>query len=145
MREASGVPPSALGVSGSLLVGLQTPASDVDLVVYAAKACRALHAALGALLDDAASPLERPASDDLLAIHAAHRRETPLGMADFARLQGAKVNEGRFAGHAFFMRFVRGPEEIVERYGDFAQRAAGGARRSRPASATPGRGDLHAL
>ena len=119
LREASGVERATLGVTGSLLVALQTKASDIDLVVYGSEACRAVHDALGLLLDDASSPLRRPAGEDLAAIHAAHRRETPLGAADFARLQAAKVNEGLFAGHAFFVRFVKAPREVTERYGDF--------------------------
>ncbi len=127
LREASAVPGAALGVTGSLLVGLQTPASDVDLVVYGSEPCRAVHAALGALLDDASSPVSRPAGDDLSAIHAAHRRETPLGAEDFARLQEAKVNEGLFSGRAFFVRFVKAPGEVTERYGDFRYEALGSA------------------
>jgi predicted nucleotidyltransferase len=60
-------------------------------------------------------------------IHAAHRRETPLGAADFSRLQAAKVNEGLFSGHAFFVRFVKAPEEVAERYGDFTYGPLGSA------------------
>ncbi len=127
LRDASGVAEGSLGVTGSLLVGLQTPASDVDLVVYGSDPCRAVHAALGALLDDASSPLRRPAGEDLAAIHAAHRRETPLGAADFARLQAAKVNEGLFSGRAFFVRFVKAPEEVAERYGDISYEPLGPA------------------
>ncbi|MEE4275363.1 MAG: nucleotidyltransferase domain-containing protein [Thermoleophilia bacterium] len=127
LRETAAVPGAALGVTGSLLVGLQTPDSDVDLVVYGSESCRAVHAALGALLDDTSSPLRRPAGEDLAAIHAAHRRETPLGAEDFARLQKAKVNEGLFSGRAFFVRFVKAPGEVTERYGDFRYEPLGPA------------------
>jgi hypothetical protein len=127
LREASGVPRDSLGLTGSLLVGLPTPISDVDLVVYGSEPCRAVHGALGALLDDTSSPLRRPAGEDLAVIHAVHRRETPLGAADFSRLQAAKVNEGLFSGHAFFVRFVKAPEEVAERYGDFTYGPLGSA------------------
>ena len=44
--------------------------------------------------------------------------DTPLSAADFARLQAGKVNEGRFAGRSYFVRFVKLPADVPERYGD---------------------------
>lgn len=118
MREAAGVPGVALGLTGSLLFELHAPSSDIDLVVYGESHCRKVHAALRRLLDDPSSGVARPRGEDLLAIHAVHRADTPLSAADFARLQAGKVNEGRFAGRPYFVRFVKLPEETPERYGD---------------------------
>ena len=56
-----------------------------------------------------------------------HREDTPLSAADFARLQAGKVNEGRFAGRPYFVRFVKLPEEVPERYGDPRFASAGRA------------------
>ena len=47
-----------------------------------------------------------------------HREDTPLSAVDFTRLQAGKVNEGRFAGRPYFVRFVKLPAEVPERYGD---------------------------
>jgi predicted nucleotidyltransferase len=118
LREAAGVPPEALGLTGSLLFDLDASMSDIDLVVYGEAACHAVHAALARLFDDPASSLARPRAEELAAIHAVHREDTPLSAADFARLQAGKVNEGRFAGRPFFVRFVKLPGEVPERYGD---------------------------
>ena len=118
LRAAAGVPPAALGLTGSLLFDLATSSSDIDLVVYGEHECRAVHAALARLLDDASAPVERPRGEELAAIHAVHREDTPLSAADFARLQAGKVNEGRFAGRPYFVRFVKLPAEMPERYGD---------------------------
>jgi predicted nucleotidyltransferase len=118
LRDAGGVPPAALGLTGSLLFDLHGPASDIDLVVYGEHECRKVHAALAGLLDDPSAPLERPRGEELAAIHAVHREDTPLSAADFVRLQAGKVNEGRFAGRPYFVRFVKLPAEAPERYGD---------------------------
>ena len=109
---------AALGLTGSLLFDLHTADSDIDLVVYGDGECRKVHAALTRLLDDPSSALRRPRGKELAAIHAVHREDTPLSAADFARLQAGKVNEGRFAGRPYFVRFVKLPEEVPERYGD---------------------------
>jgi hypothetical protein len=118
LRAAAGVPPGALGLTGSLLFDLHATSSDIDLVVYGECESRAVHAALARLLDDPLSALARPRGDELAAIHAVHRVDTPLSAADFARLQAGKVNEGRFAGRPYFVRFVKLPAETAERYGD---------------------------
>jgi predicted nucleotidyltransferase len=118
LREASGAPRSALGLTGSLLLGLHTPASDIDLVVYGDRECRRVHAALSRLLDDPTSAVARPRGEELTAIHAVHRADTPLSADDFARLQARKANEGRFAGRPFFIRFVKLPADGRERWGD---------------------------
>ena len=118
LRDAAGVPGTALGLTGSLLFDLHTADSDIDLVVYGDGECRKVHAALTRLLGDPFSALRRPRGEELAAIHAMHREDTPLSAADFARLQAGKVNEGRFAGRPYFVRFVKLPEEVPERYGD---------------------------
>lgn len=115
---AAGVSLGHLGVSGSLLFGLHTGTSDIDAVVYGEDACRAVHDALACLLDDPGSGITRHDADGLAAIAAAHRTDTPVSTAEFARLQGRKVNECAFDGRQVFFRFVKRSGEGRERYGD---------------------------
>lgn len=117
-RTTAGIPIGALGLSGSLLVDLDLPGSDVDLIVYGERECRAVHRALAGLFEDPASPVRRPRGEELAAIHEAHRADTPISATDFARLQARKVNEGYFGGLPFFVRFVPLPGERGDRYGD---------------------------
>ncbi len=118
LRRTAGAAPAALGLTGSLLFDLHSQTSDIDLVVYGEPDSRKIHAALVRLLDDPSSLLARPQADELAAIHAVHRADTPLSAAEFARAQAAKVNEGSFAGRPYFIRFVKLPAEVPERYGD---------------------------
>lgn len=114
----AGVSPHAIGLSGSLLVGLQGTTSDIDVVVYGEAEGRAVHDALSGLLDEPGVPLRRLQARELAALHEAHRNDTPISADDFARMQVGKVNEGRFCERPYFVRFVKRPSEVLDRYGD---------------------------
>jgi predicted nucleotidyltransferase len=118
LAGAAAVPLEDLGLSGSLLLGLHRPESDIDLVVYGEEASKRVRRALSILLDDPSAPVQRPRGEQLAAIHEMHREETPLSPSDFALLQARKVNEGRFRGRSYFIRFVKRAHEVSERYGD---------------------------
>ncbi|MCL4367878.1 MAG: nucleotidyltransferase domain-containing protein [Actinobacteria bacterium] len=59
LRETAGIPSQALGLSGSLLLGLHHLESDIDLVVYGEDESREVHRALSVLLDSPSAPVQR--------------------------------------------------------------------------------------
>jgi len=127
LKDASGVPAGSLGVSGSVLVGLHGPGSDVDLVVYGDGESRAVHGALGRLLDGCRGSVRRLDGAELAALHASHRTDASLSFSDFARHQLRKVNEGHYAGIPYFVRFIKGMGEGREHYGDAVYQPLGNA------------------
>jgi len=132
------VPESSIGISGSLLVGLHTPCSDLDAVVYGSENCRAVHSALRELLDEAPLPpqsgvlslskgwggprggreVRRLNEEEMRELHASRSQDTPMGFEDFVRLEERKVIQGRFRDCEYFIRFVKMPDEVGESYGD---------------------------
>jgi predicted nucleotidyltransferase len=118
LQRDSGVAWEDVGISGSVLIGLQSLDSDIDLVIYGEEAGRAVHRTIQRLLDRASTPLRRLHQEELGVLHAEHRADTPLDFEDFSRLQARKVNELRFRGRESFIRFVKRPSETEEQYGD---------------------------
>jgi predicted nucleotidyltransferase len=124
------VPEWSIGISGSILVGLHTPYSDLDAVVYGSDHCRAVHSALRELLDEPSlhpqgwggprggGEVRRLNEEEMRALYASRSQDTPMGFEDFVRLEGRKVIQGKFRGCEYFIRFVKMPAEVGESYGD---------------------------
>jgi len=118
IQETADVPQKNLGISGSLMLSLHRPTSDLDLVIYGEAASRTAYQTLCDLLHENIGELRRPNPKELAKIDAEHQPDTPLPFDEFVRLQNRKVNELRFRGRETFIRFVRVPEDVEARYGD---------------------------
>ncbi len=118
LGEWAGVPQGCIGVSGSILVGLHGPCSDIDIVVYGSERCRAVHRVLRELLDGAVDEMRRLNEGELRELYASRFQDTPMGFEDFARLEGRKVIQGKFRECEYFIRFVKEPAELGDGYGD---------------------------
>ena len=118
LRDRSGVPKRCLGISGSILVGLDTPQSDIDVIVYGVDNCWAVRKALRKMLDEPSSEVEKLNRRELEELYAFRSQDTPMSFKDFLRLERRKVIQGKFQSRGYFIRFVKTPSEVGERYGD---------------------------
>jgi predicted nucleotidyltransferase len=119
LRKTAGIAEGYLGISGSVLFALHRPESDLDFVVYGDEPSRMLHKALAPVLDwPSQGPVCRLRQDELVRLHQSHAKDTPLSFATFAMQQNRKVNEGIYRGMPYFIRFIKAPEEVGQRYGD---------------------------
>jgi len=110
LRDASGVPEACFGVSGSLLIGLQRPESDVDLNVYGASEGRLVYEALKSLREelDWVKPYDNSSVQPVLE---ARWGGTGLGLEKLVGVEKAKVLHGLVCGRDYFMRLIRDREE----------------------------------
>lgn len=128
LKETAGVPWSQLGVSGSILVKLHTPASDVDPVVYGSKSCYRVYSALKSLLKDKKSLVRPYRPDELKKLFDFRSRDTVTSFEDFVRTESRKVLQGMFMERDYFVRFVKDWNEVEERYGTIRYKSVGYAR-----------------
>lgn len=127
VREA-GAPPAAFGVSGSVLIGLHTPASDLDVTVYGAQAGWAVQRALHRLFSANTYPdLCRFDDAGEQGLYAERVADTHMAFEDFVAVERRKINQGQFCGRPYFIRFVLTPAENAEQYGDYVYEPAGRA------------------
>ena len=97
-----GVAPECLGVTGSLLIGGQTPASDLDLVVYGRPQFFQAKEAVSRLI-------ARGELEELNAVSwrdAYERRGCALSLQEFLRHERRKGNKGMIEGTKFDLALV---------------------------------------
>jgi predicted nucleotidyltransferase len=125
LTGASGLPPAAFGITGSVLLSLHNPAfSDIDLLVYGAEATRRVKAAVEALMGAGLQPLE---ADRRARWRAETAERFALAPADVARIEARRWNHLLLGGRYVSIHPTRRDDEIVEAYGERSYRAVGPA------------------
>lgn len=128
LKENAGVPWSKLGISGSILVNLHTPSSDIDLIVYGSETGYQVQATLKSMREDKNSPFKAYNLDGLKELFDFRSKDTITSFEDFVRTDSRKVSHGKFMGKHFFIRFVKDLNEISEQYGTIIYKPEGRAR-----------------
>jgi len=128
LKKKANIPWKAVGVSGSILVGLHTPNSDIDLIVYGVENCRKAYSALAEMLNEKARSLRRYAVEDLRKLFDFRSKDTAVSFENFVKTESRKVLQGKFLTTDYFMRFVKDWNEVEEKYGDVQYKNAGYAK-----------------
>jgi predicted nucleotidyltransferase len=118
LQQEAAVPWSSLGLSGSLLIGLHHPGSDLDVQVCGLQNCWAVQRALRRLLADETSEVRRLDAQGVRELYASRVTDTPMSFTEFVDSEREKVIQGQFRDRPFFIRFLKAPAESGERYGD---------------------------
>jgi len=117
VKEAASIPWRSVGVSGSVLIGLHRVSSDIDLLVYGSENCLKVYEALKALMADADAPVKPYGIEGLRRLYRFRSKDTRVSFEAFVRTEKRKVFQGMFRGTDFYVRFVKGWNEVDTRYG----------------------------
>jgi uncharacterized protein len=128
LQQAAGVPLSAIGVTGSLLIGLHNDSSDLDLAIFGMENCRRVYQALGALLDSGScAELQRLDENGIKELYRQRVSDTHMEFREFADLEKNKICQGSYRSRPYFIRFIKYAHESGARYPDLRYRAIGRA------------------
>ncbi|UCH57632.1 MAG: hypothetical protein JSV18_01555, partial [Candidatus Bathyarchaeota archaeon] len=109
----SDIPLEDLGGSGSTLIGVAQPDSDVDIVAYGAETGRSVYEALTGLREKEA--WIRPYDKESVRTVARSRwGDTGLDLEWMGEIEARKVLHGLVDGRDYFVRLVLKPDEFAE-------------------------------
>lgn len=137
IAAGAGISLQALGVTGSILLGIHDPAfSDIDLTVYGLENALRVKAWLLEAAQRSAAAGQRPADrvmrlspEETAVLRAAVQAIHPTLSADeVAYFVGRRWNYLRFGERMFSVHATRSDEEITETYGERLYRDVGTAR-----------------
>ena len=128
LKQEASVPWKALGVSGSLLVNLQSNTSDIDLIVYGSANCQKVYNALKLLIQDETGQVRPHTRSELKALFDFRSKDTNVSFEDFVRTESRKVLQGKFGQRDYFIRCIKEQKEINETYGSTIYEPAGEAK-----------------
>ena len=113
--DNSGVKPHAIGLSGSILAGLHTSSSDIDIVVYGEREGREVYEYLKKAVEEGGL-YERYGPETIRGVYESRARETPVSFEEALQQARRRVLEGLFKGTEYFIRLVK-PAPPREAYG----------------------------
>lgn len=111
LASQSGVMLTRFGVSGSVLIDLASPNSDIDLIVYGGEAGWNVYNALRRLREECGwiAPYDAGAVSKIVR---ARWEETGLDLEALTEIEIAKILHGRVRGLDYFVRLVKEPKEV---------------------------------
>ena len=112
------IPLSKIGLSGSILVGLHTSKSDIDLIIYGAESGRLCYQRLTSLVSTRSSGFSPLESSELENLYVQRVPAMNVPFAKFEEHERPKVLQGKFKGRQYFLRCVKEWSEITGKYGD---------------------------
>ena len=119
LQASADVPLSAIGISGSILIGMHRRSSDLDISIFGAQYCRKVYQALETLLQLESNPeLKRFDANGIVDLYEQRVPDTRMAFGEFSELERNKTCQGSFKNRPYFIRFLKEPGEIEERYGD---------------------------
>jgi hypothetical protein len=127
LSKSAEVSLSKLGLTGSILVGLHGPQSDIDVIVYGYESCIEVYKALGSLYRDLGSPVKPYGENELRKLFRFRSSDTLTNWESFLATERRRRLQGLFKKRDYFLRFIRDWNEISENYGDVTYKSMGQA------------------
>ena len=112
LSAESGIDASFFGISGSTLIGLETPDSDIDLNVYGEPEGRRVYDALRKIRDEQ-DWITAYNEDSIESVLVARWSDTGLDLERFRPVECGKVLHGMIDGVDYFIRLLMEEDELT--------------------------------
>lgn len=124
LKDHSDITTSAIGISGSIMIGLQTASSDIDLIIYGRNESNKTRNTLKNLLSEE-KHVRKLRNNEMLRLYKFRGANEIMQFEVFVKHELRKTFQGIFGDREFFIRYLPNWEEIDEKYGSIKYVPAG--------------------
>jgi predicted nucleotidyltransferase len=117
-------PEDSIGISGSLMIGLNRSDSDIDIIIYGTETSLNFRDKLGRIFERS-KVCERYNLDDYKSHYNWRVGGSNILFEDFLKTEKRKFHQGKFHNTDFFIRYIKSPENWKGTYYDFQYKNLG--------------------
>ena len=121
----SGVSFDKIGISGSVLVNLETESSDIDLIIYGSKDARKVYASLSKIHESPSELIHPYSEQEIGNLYELRGKESNLSFQEFVKIEGRKKLQGIFKGIDYYIRCIKDRNEVKYNYEEIQYKSVG--------------------
>jgi len=121
----SGVSYNKLGISGSVLVNLETEKSDIDLIIYGSKNARKVYESLSKIHNSPSELIHPYSEQEIGNLYEFRGQESNLSFQEFVKIEERKKLQGFFQGTEYYIRCIKDRNEIKYKYEEIQYKSLG--------------------
>lgn len=118
------VPKGSIGISGSLMVGLNKIDSDIDIIIYGTETSINFQTKLEKIFKHS-NNCRRYNSDEYKSHYHWRVGGSDIQFEDYLKIEKRKLHQGKFHNIDFFIRYIKSPQDWKGSYYDYQYKNLG--------------------
>jgi len=116
--DKGGISQDLIGITGSIMVGLNKEDSDIDIIIYGTKNSLRFQEEIKNLFDES-SKFRKYNIHEYKSHYNWRVGGSDIIFEDFIKSEQRKLHQGKFHGYDFFIRYIKSPEDWKGNFYDF--------------------------
>lgn len=125
IHAQAGIDYDKMGISGSVLVNLESDKSDIDLIIYDSKNARRLYESLSKIHKDQREVIHPYSETEIMNLYKFRGKESNLNLQEFAKIERRKKLQGIYNGTEYYIRCIKDRDEILQKYEEIQYKSIG--------------------
>ncbi|MFX1478128.1 MAG: nucleotidyltransferase domain-containing protein [Promethearchaeota archaeon] len=113
-----GISRNSLGITGSIMVGLNKQDSDIDIIIYGTENAYTFQEKLLKLFKESGD-IRRYNLDEYRAHYIWRAGGSDISFKDFMKSEQRKLHQGKYHGFNFFFRYIKSPKDWKGNFYDY--------------------------
>jgi len=108
-----------IGISGSIMVELDTDDSDIDIIVYGTRTSNMIQDELEKLYENKSNSFRKYNQNEYNEHYEWRAGKSNISFEDFMKSEKRKLHNAKFRGIDVFIRYIKNPQDWPDDFADF--------------------------